>query len=89
MIAYTFTNLHHYYITVGQIIETIIKKYVMKYVTCLMCRSLHTTLVRDNVSRLFFNQCRQCGSSRSVAPIRAGYHAETKADRRAIKNSMK
>jgi translation initiation factor 2 subunit 2 len=72
---------------VPKYIESLLRKYIVEYVTCQMCRSFNTTLTRDNVSRLFFNQCQECGSSRSVAPIRAGYHAQTRADRRAIKNA--
>ena len=34
---------------------------------------------------IFFLQ--DCGSSKSVAQIRAGYHAETRADRRALRNA--
>ena len=30
---------------------------------------------------------KDCGSSRSVAQIRAGFHATTKADRRALRNA--
>ena len=72
---------------VPKYIESLLRKYIVEYVTCQMCRSFNTTLKRDNVSRLFFNHCQECGSSRSVAPIRAGYHAQTRADRRAIKNA--
>jgi translation initiation factor 2 subunit 2 len=34
-----------------------------------------------------FSLLQDCGSSRSVAQIRAGYHATTKADRRAVRNA--
>lgn len=40
---------------------------------------------RDSVSRLYFVHCQSCGSSRSVAPIRTGFHAQTRADRRALR----
>ncbi|KAJ1409006.1 hypothetical protein B484DRAFT_336772 [Ochromonadaceae sp. CCMP2298] len=52
-----------------------------------MCRSFNKSLTRDNVSRLFLVGCQDCGSSRSVAQIRACYHAQTRADRRAIRNA--
>mmetsp|Transcript_26604 Transcript_26604/g.58541 ORF Transcript_26604/g.58541 Transcript_26604/m.58541 type:complete len:229 (+) Transcript_26604:57-743(+) len=74
---------------VPKYIESLLRKYIVEYVTCQMCRSFNTTLTRDSVSRLFFVHCQECGSSRSVAPIRAGYHAQTRADRRAIRNSTK
>jgi translation initiation factor 2 subunit 2 len=70
---------------VPKYIESLLRKYIGEYVTCQMCRSFNTALSRDSVSRLFFVQCQDCGSTRSVAQIRAGYHAETRADRRAAR----
>ncbi|EGB11615.1 hypothetical protein AURANDRAFT_14493, partial [Aureococcus anophagefferens] len=67
---------------VPKYIESLLRKYIVEYVTCQMCRSPSTSLTRDSVSRLFFLHCQDCGSSRSVAPIRAGFHAQTRADRR-------
>jgi len=72
---------------VPRYIESLLRKYVGEYVTCQMCRSFNTTLTRDSVSRLYFVHCGGCGSSRSVAQIRAGYHAQTRADRRALRNA--
>lgn len=68
-------------------IESLLRKYVAEYVTCEMCRSPSTDLVRDQRSRLYLCNCRECGSSRSVAPIRTGYHATSRADRRAARNA--
>ena len=70
---------------VPKYIESLLRKYIVEYVTCQMCRSPTTTLTRDSVSRLYFIHCQDCGSSRSVAPIRAGFHAQTRADRRALR----
>uniref|UniRef100_A0A7S2D5T9 Translation initiation factor IF2/IF5 domain-containing protein n=1 Tax=Octactis speculum TaxID=3111310 RepID=A0A7S2D5T9_9STRA len=70
---------------VPKYIESLLRKYIVEYVTCQMCRSPNTTLTRDSVSRLFFMHCQDCGSSRSVAPIRQGFHAQTRADRRAMR----
>ena len=36
---------------------------------------------------LYIISSQDCGSSKSVAQIRAGYHAETRADRRALRNA--
>lgn len=81
---------------VPRYIESLLRKYVGEYVICQMCRSYNTTLKRDQTSRLYFVECIPadtsaekggCGSSRSVAPIRAGYHAQTRADRRALRNA--
>ncbi|CAN0134804.1 unnamed protein product [Ascophyllum nodosum] len=74
---------------VPKYIESLLRKYIVEYVTCQMCRSPNTTLTRDPVSRLFFVHCQDCGSSRSVAPIRSGFHAQTRADRRALRNAVK
>ena len=81
---------------VPKYIESLLRKYIGEYVTCHMCRSFTTTLKRDPTSRLYFVSCTPpegtnekggCGSSRSVAQIRAGYHAQTRADRRALRNA--
>ena len=72
---------------VPKYIESLLRKYIGEYVACQMCRSFNTALTRDSVSRLFFVSCQDCGSSRSVAQIKAGYHAQTRADRRAIRNN--
>mmetsp|Transcript_2689 Transcript_2689/g.3185 ORF Transcript_2689/g.3185 Transcript_2689/m.3185 type:complete len:237 (-) Transcript_2689:253-963(-) len=68
-------------------IESLLRKYVVEYVTCQMCRSPNTDLNKDSGSRLYFCNCRDCGSSRSVALIRSGYHATSRADRRAARNA--
>ena len=72
---------------VPKYLESLLRKYVVEYVTCQMCRSPNTDLTKDGASRLYFCNCRDCGSSRSVAPIRSGYHATSRADRRAAKNA--
>lgn len=72
---------------VPKYIESLLKKYIMEYVTCQMCRSPNTELVKDSSTRLQFINCKDCGSSRSVAAIRSGYHATSRADRRAARNA--
>jgi len=72
---------------VPKYIESLLRKYILEYVTCQMCRSPNTELTKDSVSRLHFCKCRDCGSSRSVAAIRSGYHATSRADRRAARNA--
>jgi translation initiation factor 2 subunit 2 len=67
----------------SKIIENLMRKYLDEYVRCTTCRSLETALTRDAISRLHFVKCKSCQSSRSVLPIKAGYHATTKADRKA------
>ena len=72
---------------VPKYIESLLRKYIVEYVTCSMCRSPNTELHRDSGSRLYFCNCLDCGSSRSVAAIRSGYHATSRADRRAARNA--
>lgn len=67
-------------------VESLLKKYIVEYVTCHMCRNPETTLTRDSVTRLYFIQCESCGSRRSVAPIKTGFHAVNRTDRRKTKN---
>ena len=72
---------------VPKYIESLLRKYIVEYVTCQMCRSPNTELTRDAGTRLNFCKCRDCGSQRSVAPISSGYHATSRADRRAARNA--
>ena len=63
-------------------IESLLRKYISEYVICAMCRNLDTELARDPVTRLWFMNCKACGSSRSVAAIKAGFHATAKGERK-------
>eukprot|EP00899_Mesostigma_viride_P025739 jgi/Mesvir1/634/Mv17250-RA.1 len=56
-----------------KVFEGILRRYVNEYVLCNGCKSPDTILHKEN--RLFFLRCEQCGSSRSVAPIKAGFVA--------------
>ncbi|CAM6090694.1 unnamed protein product [Calypogeia fissa] len=53
--------------------EGILRRYVNEYVICNGCKSPDTILIKEN--RLFFLRCEHCRSSRSVAPIQAGFVA--------------
>ncbi|GAA6063365.1 hypothetical protein JCM10212_000304 [Sporobolomyces blumeae] len=64
-------------------IENVLRRYIVEYVTCKTCKSPDTTLTKDN--RLFFMTCSSCGSTRSVAAIKTGFQATTRAARRAAK----
>lgn len=63
-------------------IESLLRRYVITYVQCQMCKSLNTNLTRDRDSRLYFVECEKCKSSKSVANINRGFHAVTKQDRK-------
>jgi len=72
---------------VPKYIESLLRKYIVEYVTCQMCRSPNTELTKDSSTRLQFVNCKDCGSNRSVAAIKAGYHATSRADRRTARNA--
>jgi translation initiation factor 2 subunit 2 len=67
---------------ISKTMESLLRKYIDQYVRCNTCKSMETFLERDNVSRLHFLRCRVCTSQRSVLPIKQGYHATTKSDRK-------
>ncbi|ORX38030.1 domain found in IF2B/IF5-domain-containing protein, partial [Kockovaella imperatae] len=57
-------------------IENVLRKYIVEYVTCKICKSADTLLGKEN--RLYFMTCETCGSRRSVSAIKAGYQAQGK-----------
>ena len=64
-------------------IETLLRKYIIEYVSCKTCKSPDTNLIKEN--RLFFVNCESCGSSRSVTAIKSAMKGagEKRAERRA------
>jgi translation initiation factor 2 subunit 2 len=68
-------------------VESLLKKYIGGYVTCGNCRSPKTTLKKDKVTRLHIMKCTVCSATRSVPAIKAGFHATTRDERRAARNS--
>jgi len=56
-------------------IENVLRRYIVEYVTCKTCKSPDTILRKEN--RLYFMQCEACGSTRSVAAIKAGFQVQT------------
>jgi translation initiation factor 2 subunit 2 len=69
--------------------EVILSKYIATYIKCQNCNSLNTNLRKDQIVHLTFLYCDDCHAHRSVQSIRAGYHAETKADRKAEREQQK
>ena len=67
-------------------IESILRKYIQEYVLCTSCGSFNTRLTKDSISRLYFLFCNDCVCSKSVSNIKTGFHAQTRADRVALKN---
>lgn len=66
-------------------VESLLRKYITEYVTCAMCKSANTKLERDSSTRLYSIKFSSCGAHRTVSTIKSGFHATTKADRRAKK----
>ncbi|KAH0474453.1 MAG: uncharacterized protein KVP18_002972 [Porospora cf. gigantea A] len=62
-------------------IESLLRKYITEYVSCYMCKSPNTELVKDSRTRLFNIKCDACGASRSVTTIRSGFHAVSRGER--------
>jgi len=56
-------------------IENVLKRYIMEYVTCKVCKSPETILEKDN--RIFFLHCEACGAVKSVSTIKTGFKAQT------------
>jgi translation initiation factor 2 subunit 2 len=46
-------------------IETVIRKYLREFVICNNCKSMRTTLDKDNANKLLFLICQNCGAKRS------------------------
>jgi len=65
-------------------VERILRHYILEYVQCHTCKSLETKLHKEN--RLVFMKCDTCGSTRSVAQIKTGFQATTRASRRTEQN---
>lgn len=66
-------------------LEKLLRKYITEYITCHMCKSPKTELSRDASTRLWKVACQNCGADRNKEPIKSGYHATTRADRRAAR----
>lgn len=60
-------------------IEGVLRRYMLEYVACKTCKSVNTTLNKEN--RLYFLDCNSCGSRRSVQGIKAGYQVVTRRSR--------
>jgi len=59
-------------------IENVLRRYIVEYVTCKVCKAPDTILTKEN--RLMFMQCEKCGATRSVMAIKSGFSAQV--DRR-------
>ncbi|KAJ2061551.1 translation initiation factor eIF-2 beta subunit [Coemansia sp. S146] len=62
-------------------VETVLRRYIVEYVTCKSCKSGETSLTKEN--SIYFVKCEDCGSTRSVAAIKVGFRATAQGKRRA------
>ncbi len=60
--------------------ESILKKYVERYVKCKTCHSYNTNLVRNQITRLTSQQCDDCRSEWIVENIQKAFHSAKKDD---------
>ncbi len=58
--------------------ESILKKYVERYVKCRTCLSYNTNLMRDPLTRLTCQRCDDCRSEWTVENIQKAFHAGKK-----------
>lgn len=65
--------------------EGVLRRYVNEYVLCNSCKSPDTLLDRDPATRIMFMRCQQCGASRTVSAIKAGFQARTVSRKSQIK----
>ncbi|KAK6461624.1 domain found in IF2B/IF5-domain-containing protein [Scheffersomyces coipomensis] len=56
--------------------ESVLRRYILEYVTCKTCKSMNTDLKRESTNRLHFLSCKACGSTRSVSTIKTGFQAQ-------------
>ncbi|KAI1177689.1 domain found in IF2B/IF5-domain-containing protein [Nemania sp. FL0916] len=56
-------------------LESMLRKYIIEYVTCRTCKSPDTSLEKGE-NRLYFMTCNSCGSRRSVTAIKSGFTAQ-------------
>lgn len=66
-------------------IESILRKYILEYVTCNMCKSIETNLRRNKSNRTYYIQCNLCDAIRTVSTIQKGYHVIKKGERKQLK----
>ena len=59
-------------------IENILRKFIVNFVQCNVCKSLETNSKRDSNTRLNFLECSACKSRRSLPQIINSYKALTK-----------
>ena len=63
----------------------LIRKYIDDYVRCVDCKSLDTTIVKEEKTRLTYLKCNKCTASRTVSQIQSIYVATKRGERKKAK----
>jgi translation initiation factor 2 subunit 2 len=67
-------------------LDKLLESYVKQYVECNTCKKdTHSKLERDPLTRILYLKCDFCDGTRAVLPIKAGFHATNRGDRRKMK----
>ena len=64
-------------------VEQLLRKYVHAYVVCQQCKSLDTALERPRGAHELTLCCHCCHATRLVAPVKSGFQAVRRGERRA------
>lgn len=59
-------------------IENVLRKYVVSYVQCLVCKSLETMNRKDTSTRISFLECTSCKSNRALQQINLAFKSNKK-----------
>eukprot|EP01029_Cantina_marsupialis_P028402 TRINITY_DN776114_c0_g1_i1.p1 TRINITY_DN776114_c0_g1~~TRINITY_DN776114_c0_g1_i1.p1 ORF type:complete len:227 (-),score=39.71 TRINITY_DN776114_c0_g1_i1:247-891(-) len=70
-------------------IESLLRKYIVEFVQCGICRKGDTDLVKDQSTRLTIKKCNICGASQSVSMIKGGFRAVKRGERRKARMAAK
>jgi translation initiation factor 2 subunit 2 len=71
----------------GKHLEVLYKKYLDNYVKCSNCKGYKTKLEKDPSTRLYMLECKACGATKSVAAIKAGFHAVKRGERKKARQA--
>jgi translation initiation factor 2 subunit 2 len=61
--------------------ENLLRRYIVEYVLCELCKSVNTSLYRNQSARSLVVKCHRCGASKTVLNVKKGYQARTTSRR--------
>ena len=71
----------------ANVLQSIVRKYMLEYVTCSVCNSAYTQMEKDRSIKAHVVLCGDCHAERIVAPITQGYVAVDRETRRLAKEA--